>query len=131
MEQPRVLVADDDERVLESVRRLLETQCEVVGTVSNGQSLLAAIETLRPDVAVVDISMPLLNGFQAARQLKNTHPGTRIIFLTVHDEPGAVNEALSLGVRGYVLKRCASSDLLPAICQVLQGKVYISSALQQ
>ena len=131
MEHPRVLLADDDKRILESVELLLASQCEIVGTVRDGEALLSAVDALLPDVILLDISLPVLNGFRAARRLRKTHPYVKIIFFTIHEEPATLTEALSIGAQGYVLKRCAPSDLLPAIRQVLQDHVYVSPALQQ
>jgi len=113
------------------VRRLLESEFLVIGTAQDGPSLLAAAESLKPDVIIADISMPVLNGFEAARRLKAACRSTRIIFLTVHEEPVVVSEALGIGVDGYVIKRSAALDLIPAIRHVLQGHSYVSPAVQQ
>ena len=117
--------------MLDGVRRLLEDEFQVVGTAQDGQSLLAAARTLAPDVIIADISMPILNGFQAARQLKAASPSIKIIFLTVHEEWSVVTEARGIGVDGYVIKRSAAQDLVPAIRAVLQGIPYVSPAIQQ
>ena len=130
-ERPKILLADDEPTVLEGVRRLLESEFLVIGTAQDGPSLLAAAESLKPDVIIADISMPVLNGFEAARRLKAACRDTRIIFLTVHEEPVVVSEALGIGVDGYVIKRSAALDLIPAIRHVLQGRSYVSPAVQQ
>lgn len=117
--------------MLSRVQRLLENEFRIVGTAPDGQALLAAAETLAPDVIIADISMPIVNGFQAARRLKADSPSLRIIFLTVHEGIDVVAEALAIGVDGYVIKRSASQDLIPAIRAVLEGNSYVSSAVQQ
>ncbi len=127
---PRVLLADDDPALLDHVRQLLEDEFEVVGTVEDGKALLAAACDLHPDLCVTDISMPRMNGFQAARQLKKEQQDVRILFLTVHEEPVVVSEALAIGVAGYVLKRSAAADLIPALWQVLKGGCFVSPAVQ-
>ena len=97
--------------------------------VSDGQALLAAADRLKPDIILADISMPVLNGFEAARRLKAAAPSTRIIFLTVHEEPAVVTAALMIGVNGYVIKRAAAQDLVVAIREVLEGRCFVSPAL--
>lgn len=112
--------------MLDRVRRLLEPEFQVVGTAPDGQALLAAAERLKPDLILADISMPVLNGFEAARRLQSSSPATRIIFLTVQEEPTIVTEALGIGVNGYVIKRSAAQDLIVAIREVLQGGSFVS-----
>ena len=129
MERPTILLADDESAVLDRVRRLLESEFRVVETVSDGQALLAAADRLKPDVILADISMPVLSGFEAARRLKVLSTSTRIIFLTVHEEPAVVTEALEIGVNGYVIKRAAAQDLIAAIREVLEGRCFVSPAL--
>lgn len=131
VKRPTVLLADDDRAFLDLVCQLIEPEFNVVGTVGDGQALLAAASDLHPDLLVTDISMPRLNGFQAARQLKKVQPNTRILFLSVHEEPMAVSEALAIGVDGYVLKRSAATDLIPALLQVFQGNRFVSEAVRQ
>ena len=129
--RPTVLLADDDLAFLDQVCQLLGPEFDVVGTVGDGLLLLAAASDLHPDLLVTDISMPHLNGFQAARQLKKAQPNTRILFLSVHEEPMAVTEALAIGVDGYVVKRSATTDLIPALLQVFQGNRFVSEAVRQ
>ena len=129
--RPTVLLADDDRAFLDLVCQLLKPEFDVVGVVGDGQALLAAASDLHPDLLVTDISMPRLNGFQAARELKKAQPHTRILFLSVHEEPVAVTEALAIGVDGYVVKRSAATDLIPALLQVFQGNRFISEAIRQ
>lgn len=123
----RVLLADDHVLVRESLKSLLEAAgFQVVAEASNGQEALRIIESLKPDVAVLDIAMPVLNGLDASRGIRNASPATRAILLTQHDESQYVAEALNAGVKGYVLKSQAASDLVQAIRQVSHGEVYLS-----
>ncbi len=111
----RVLLADDHEAMLDRVARLLATECNVVGTVTDGQQALDAARELKPDVLVLDISMPVMTGIETARRLKEAGSETRIVFLTVHDDPGFAREALEVGALGYVIKQRIASDLVAAI----------------
>ena len=129
--RPTVLLADDDRAFLDQVCLLLKSEFEVVGAVGDGQALLAVASDLHPDLVVVDISMPRLNGFQAAQQLKKAQPNARILFLSVHEEAVAVSEALAIGASGYVVKRSAATDLIPALVQVFQGNRFVSEAIRQ
>ena len=128
---PTVLVADDDPAFSNRVHQLIESEFQVVATVEDGQALLEASRQRQADLYLVDISMPRLNGFQAARLLKKEQPDARILFLTVHEDPAAVAEALAIGVAGYVLKRSAAADLIPALRQVLQGGRFVSAAVHE
>lgn len=131
MERPRILLADDELAMLDRIQRLLEGEFRIVGRVQDGESLVEAARKLDPDLIIADISMPGLNGFQAARRLKGDAPAIKIIFLTVHEEWVAVSEALKIGVDGYVIKRSAGRDLVPAIREVLEGHCFISPAARQ
>ena len=123
----RVLLADDHSLIRQSVRALLEKQgFQVVSEASDGQEALRSVEKTQPDVAILDISMPILNGVDAARELLKSSPKTRVILLTQHNEDQYVTQALRAGVRGYVLKSQAAKDLLHAIQEVCRGKVYLS-----
>ena len=126
MRRPSVLLADDHTIVLEGLRGLLEPEFDLVGTVSDGRALLTAAEKLRPDVIVIDISMPLLNGIEAARQLKKAHADTKIIFLTMHDDATYATRAMEAGASGYVLKHSAASELVKAIREALEGKEHFA-----
>ncbi len=126
MNRPRVLLADDHRLLQDAFRKLLEPQCKVVGAVSDGRALLEAAQRLKPDVIVLDISMPLLNGLDAARQLRKTVPDAKLIFLTVNDDPDLVAEAFRIGGSGYLLKSSAASELFRAIQEVLRGKAYVT-----
>jgi len=126
MSRPRVLLADDHTLLLEAFEKLLADECEVVGTVSNGHALLDAAARLRPDIAVVDIAMPLLNGIDAARRLKQLHADIRIIFLTMNEDPDLAAEAFRAGASGYLLKRSAASELLTAIRESMKHRSYVT-----
>ena len=124
--KPRLLLADDHTLLLEGIRLLLEPEFDLVGSVEDGQALLAAAKTLKPDVILLDISMPLLNGIDAARQLRKLLPSARLIFVTMHAGADYVAEAFRAGAMGYLLKRAAASELLTAIHTVLKGNYYVS-----
>lgn len=124
--RPRVLLADDHTLVLEGLRRLLEDRCELVGMVEDGRALVEAAPKLAPDIVLLDISMPLLNGLDAARRLRTLVPDTRIIFLTMHADPTYASEAFDAGAAGYLLKRSAASELNVAIATVLAGRKYLT-----
>ena len=125
----RVLVADDHTMVRQSLRAILEEQgLEVVGTASDGHEAATLCQQLHPDVAVLDISMPLLNGIEAAREIAKTSPGTRVVLLTVHVQDQYVLQSLHAGVTGYLLKESAVDELVAAIQTVVKGGIYITSA---
>src|SRR5690349_9191611 len=126
MKRPRVLLADDHTLLLEAFQKLLAEECDVVGTVSNGHALLEAAARLRPDIAVVDIGMPLLNGIDATRRLKQLHPDIRILFLTMNEDPDLAAEAFRAGASGYLLKRSAASELLTAIREMMRQRSYVT-----
>lgn len=126
MKRPRVVVADDHTILVEGLRGLLEPEFELVGTAEDGRALLAATEALRPEIVVLDISMPLLNGIEVARQIRKTQPAIKIVFLTMHPDIAFVTEAFRIGASGYVLKRAAASELVTALHQALQGHCYLS-----
>ena len=128
--RPRILLADDHAMVTESLRSLLaEKGHDVVGVVSDGRALIAAALELKPDVVVLDMGMPLMNGFDAALRLKQLLPKVKIVFLTMKDDPNLAAAVLSLGPLGYVLKHSAASELLTAIAEVLRGKPYVTPRL--
>lgn len=126
MKRPRVLLADDHKIVVEGLRGLLESEFELVGTVENGRDLVAAAQELNPDVIVADVSMPLLNGIEAAQQLKKANSQAKFIFLTMHLDASYATRALEAGASGYVLKHSAPSELVQAIREALRGRVYIT-----
>lgn len=129
MSKPRVLLADDHALVLEGFKKLLEDHCHVVGSVEDGRSLLDAAKRLRPDIVVLDISMPQLNGLDAARRLRKIIPQARMIFVTVHADPDYVNQAFKAGASAYLLKRSAGSELSLAIEAVKNGNYYVTSLI--
>lgn len=128
----RIVLADDHVLVRQSLKSLLEREgFQVVAEASDGQEAVRHVELLQPEIVVMDISMPILNGLNAAREMSRTCPKTRIILLTQHDEGQYVSEALDAGVKGYVLKNQAASDLLAAIRQVSRGQVYLSPGVSR
>jgi len=128
--RPRVLIADDHQTMVELLRSLLGNRCEVVGAVEDGRQLLVEAPKLNPDVIVLDISMPRLDGFNAARQLRSLLPAAKFVFLTMHNDSSLVDAAFEQGAVGFVLKSAAARELLPAIFDVLEGKAYVSSRLR-
>src|SRR3954449_12462337 len=126
MRRPRVLLADDHRLVREAFARLLESDCDVVGAVADGRALLAAAPELRPDIVVLDVAMPLLNGLDAARQFKGLMAEVRLTFLTVSEDPDVAAEAFRAGASGYLLKNSAASELFKAIQEVSQGHSYVT-----
>ena len=112
--RPRVLLADDHTMLLDAFRRLLEPRCEIVGTACDGRALLELAAKTQPDVIVLDIGMPRLNGMDACAQLRRKMPGVRLVFLTVNEDPDIAAEAIRLGASGYLLKNSASGELFTA-----------------
>ena len=127
MSRPRVLLADDHSLVLEGIRKLLDTKVDLVGTVGDGRALVKAVEDTKVDVVLLDISMPLLNGIEAARQIKKLSPHTKLIFLTMHSDRDYVIETLRIGASGYLLKWSAEAELVTAINTVIGGGVISNS----
>ncbi|NGZ11504.1 MAG: response regulator transcription factor [Nitrospira sp. LK70] len=126
MKRPRILMADDHAIVLAGLRKLVEAEGEVVGMVEDGQSLVEAAQQLRPDIVLLDISMPLLNGLDAARQMSKLVPESKLIFLTMHASPTYATEAFKAGASGYLIKRSAAAELKQAIQAVMQGQHYMT-----
>ena len=129
MTTPRVLLADDHTLVLEGFRRIVEPRCEVVGVVEDGRALLEAVIRLRPDLILLDISMPLLNGLDAARQVTKLWPDVKLIFVTMHADPAYVSEAFKAGASAYLLKRSAARELDQAIDFVMKGQFFVTALL--
>jgi DNA-binding NarL/FixJ family response regulator len=129
MHRSRILIADDHTLVAELCKKLLETEFDVVGTVNDGRALLGAAAQLKPDVIIVDIAMPVLNGLDAGGQVKELNPAIKVIYLTMNPNPQVAAEALRRGGSGYLLKTCASAELLVAVREVLRGKSYMSKRL--
>jgi DNA-binding NarL/FixJ family response regulator len=131
MGAPRVLLADDHSLLLTAFERLLAGECEVIGQVTDGRALVTAAEQLKPDVIVLDISMPLLNGLEAGRQIKHRLPDVKLVFLTMNEEADVAAEAFRSGASGYLLKRSAGSELATAVREVMQGRSYITPLVAQ
>jgi len=126
MSFPRVILADDHTMLVEAFRKLLESQCEIVGTASDGRVLLETAPRLKPDVVIVDIAMPLMNGLEAGLRLKKLMPAVKLIFLTMNEDPDLAMEAMRCGASGYLLKSSAGSELTRAIQMSLKGKSYVT-----
>jgi DNA-binding NarL/FixJ family response regulator len=129
MSRFRVLIADDHVLIQEGLRRMLEPGHEVVDAVSDGRSLVDAAFSLKPDLIILDVSMPLLGGIEAARQIRKRLPRVKLLFLTVHANPAYLREALSAGAMGYILKSSTRQEILDAIKAVLEGQRYISRGI--
>jgi DNA-binding NarL/FixJ family response regulator len=126
MPRPRVLLADDHGLLLDAFTRLLEPEVAVVGRAADGRALVRAALELRPDVVVADVSMPELNGLEAGRQIRQALPRVRLVFLTIHEDPGLAAEAFRAGASGFVVKSSAGSELLQAIRDALAGRRYLT-----
>jgi DNA-binding NarL/FixJ family response regulator len=124
--RPRVLLADDHAMLLDAFRRLLESQCEIVGAAANGRALIELALKTDPDIIVLDISMPDLNGMDACAQLRRKLPDVKFIFLTVNEDPDLAAEAIRLGASAFLLKSCASAELTLAIESARAGRTYIT-----
>jgi DNA-binding NarL/FixJ family response regulator len=124
--RPRILVADDHTLVADLCRKLLETEFEVVGIVNNGRAMVRTAAELKPDVIVVDIAMPVLNGLDAGQQIKEILPTVKLIFLTMNNDIKLAAEAFRRGASGYLVKTCAASELITAVRDVLRGISYMS-----
>jgi len=122
----RVLLADDHPAMLSRVASLLESSCQIVGSVTNGKEAVEAATQQCPDVILMDISMPVMNGIEAAAALIQAGTTAKIVFLTVHDDPDFVKAALATGASGYVVKSRIASDLIPAILEALEGHRFVS-----
>jgi len=124
--KPKVIVADDHRLVAEGVVKILEKEYDVVATPTDGRAFVEAVEQFHPDLVLVDISLPLLNGLDACRRVKKSFPGVKIIILTMHSEQHFVDEAFRVGVEGYLLKSSVADELLVAAREVLKGSAYVS-----
>jgi DNA-binding NarL/FixJ family response regulator len=125
----RILIADDHNLVAELCKQLLETEFEVVGIVSDGRALVRAAGELKPDVIVVDVAMPVLNGLDAGQQVKGMLPAVKLVYLTMNPDIEVAAEAFRRGASGYLLKTCAAAEMVLAVREVLRGKSYMSSTL--
>jgi DNA-binding NarL/FixJ family response regulator len=126
MKRPRVLLADDHQMLVDALKSVLEPRCEVVGSVTDGRSLLEAAERLQPDVIVLDIAMPQLNGLDAGRKLQQKMPGIKLIFMTMNEDPYLIGEAFRAGASAFLLKQAAGFELIDAIEKVLKGGRYVT-----
>ncbi|HVQ17307.1 MAG TPA: response regulator transcription factor [Vicinamibacterales bacterium] len=126
MARPRVLLADDHHLLLGALEKLLAPECEIVGTASDGRSLVAEAQRLKPDVVILDIAMPLLNGLDAGRQIKQLRKSTKLVYVTMNEDPDLAAEAFRAGASAYLLKRSAASELLLAIREVMNGRSYVT-----
>ena len=129
--KPRVLVADDHTLVAEGVEKLLEHEFQLCGRVADGRALVRAVEKEKPDIALVDIALPLLNGLDACRQIRKAMPEVKLLILTMHSEQYFVTEAFRAGVSGYVLKQSVAEELVFAIKEVLKGRLYVSPSVAE
>jgi DNA-binding NarL/FixJ family response regulator len=131
MARPRLLLADDHTILVEAFRKLLEPHYDVVATVADGRSLLEVAPRVKPDVIIVDIGMPLLNGLEAGLRLKQQMPDVKLVFVTMNDDPDLALEAMRCGASGYLLKHSAAEELLQAIRMALKAKRYVTPLIEQ
>lgn len=124
-----VILADSHQDMLEGIRGLLKTEFDSVVMVADEKSLFEVIEKMNPDIAVVDLSLPISNEVNIARKIKIHHPNLKFIVLSIHDDATAINEIMSAGAAAFVLKRSTATDLMKAVDEVLKGNIYISSII--
>jgi DNA-binding NarL/FixJ family response regulator len=129
LRRARVLLADDHLMLAEALKKVLEVEYDVVGSVGDGLALLKAAQKLRPSVVVLDIAMPLLNGLDAGRQLQHDMPEVKLVFLTMNEDPYLVAEAFRAGASAYLLKQGAALELTKAISEVLKGRTYVTPCI--
>ena len=127
----RILIADDHTLVADLCKKLLETEFDVVGVVCDGRAMVRSAAELRPDVIVVDVAMPILNGLDASQQVKEMLPSVKLVFLTMNPDPEVAAEAFRRGASGYLLKTCAANEMVIAVREVLRGKRYMSATLSR
>jgi DNA-binding NarL/FixJ family response regulator len=126
MAKPRVILADDHTMLVEAFEKLLSPECEIVAKVADGRALVAAVQEHHPDVVVLDLAMPLLNGLDAARQIKQIDRTVRLVFVTMNEDPDLAAEAFRAGGAAYLLKRSAGSELLTAIREAMKHRSYVT-----
>jgi len=131
MHRSRILIADDHNLVAELCKKVLETEFEVVGIVADGRALILTAAELKPDVVIVDVGMPVLNGLDAAQQVKQSLPGVKIIFLTMNPDPELAAEAFRRGASGYLLKTSAAAEMVVSVREVLRGRSYLSPRMSK
>jgi DNA-binding NarL/FixJ family response regulator len=129
--KPRVILADDHTLLLEAFEKLLAPECDIVAKVADGRALLDAVRQHRPDIVVLDLSMPLLNGIDAARQIKQEDRSVRLVFVTMNEDPDLAAEALRAGGTAYLLKRSAGSELLTAIREAMKHRSYVTPLVME
>jgi DNA-binding NarL/FixJ family response regulator len=129
MPAPRVLLADDHALLLAAFERLLSGECDIVGHAADGRAAVSAAEALRPDVVVMDIAMPGMNGLEAARQIKRNMRDVKLVFVTMNEDVDLVSEAFRAGASAYLLKRSTASELSAAVREVMQGRTYVTPLL--
>ena len=127
----RILLADDNEEILAEIRQELEAEFEIIGTVSNGEDAVAAVLRFDPDVVVLDIAMPILDGIQAASRIRKSDARTKILFLTIQEKTEYISAAFAAGASGYVTKRRLLTDLAHAIRRVAEGQPFVSPSLHR
>jgi DNA-binding NarL/FixJ family response regulator len=126
-----VLLADDSEDIRTEVRAELDSEFNIVGTAENGEEAIDAVTCLDPDVIVIDIGMPVLNGIMASSRIREGNPRIKIVFMSIHEQPEYISAAFGAGASGYVTKRRLATDLAPAIRQVIQGHTFLSPSLHK
>jgi DNA-binding NarL/FixJ family response regulator len=131
MKRARILIADDHNLVAELCKRLLESEFDVVGVVCDGRAMVRTAVELKPDVIIVDVAMPILNGLDAGRQVKDMLPTVKLVYLTMNTDIEVAAEAFERGASGYLLKTCASAEMVLAVQEVLRGKSYVSRSLSR
>lgn len=131
MNRPRILLADDHTLVAEGVSKLIQSEFDLIEIVQDGRTLLERIDQWAPDILLLDISLPFINGIEAAHRIKSISPNVKVIFLTMHTEPSFIKDAASVGAWGYVLKQSAAGELLYAIREVLKGRTYFTPSVRQ
>lgn len=129
MRRIRILLADDHPLTLEGIRAFLEPHCNSIGTVTDGRALIDEALRFKPDLIVLDITMPLLNGIDAAIQIKKNLPGVKLVFITMHSDPAYLEAALNAGALGYVLKSAVREELIDAVHSAMEGRIYVSPGL--
>jgi DNA-binding NarL/FixJ family response regulator len=131
MDRPRILIADDHTLVAEAFKKLLEPEFHVVKLVTDGRSLLTSAKELKPDIVILDLNMPLLNGLDAGQEMKKLLPKTKLIVLTMNEDPEVASKALRQWASGYLLKKSAGVELQKAILAVLRGHSYVTPSIAQ
>ena len=126
---PRVLLADDQEEVRQAIAEIVSEKFQIVGIAKDGRHALELTYLLSPDVVLLDVSMPVMNGLEAASRLKKVGSSAKVVFVSIHDDPGFVQAALSAGASGYVLKTCLATDLIESILTAMKGGIFISESM--